>query len=314
MWGTFTLLCLLGVLRYAALQDATTVAPAPAPPAPGGLGNDTSKCEDLVVYADKVPDGFSIKDIISNIGNMRMHLEDFVDGWKGSCPGGPVKMDPSMMKDAEAEAKKCHMEPDPYEPMFWEGTGHGIVGVWGMDMKMLKEMATTTKPWMKNKRLTSLPDEKLKAMIGSYVKGDWDPFYQINWGLTDQVACAVAMYNSSDFELLSKKFKKEIKTKTQLWNIMCLFKPMGCVVGKEAWKFCGFRTETGNSHKTKITTPFTISSTSRTIPPSTSKTKKPHSAGTRIGGEIGLNVGTLTILILTTLSKNLINLLIPISA
>uniref|UniRef100_A0A0A9W1F4 Protein piccolo n=1 Tax=Lygus hesperus TaxID=30085 RepID=A0A0A9W1F4_LYGHE len=153
----------------------------------------------------------------------------------------------------------------------------------------------------------------------SYVEGPWDPVFQLYWGHSGHAGCAMTKYKNSDTAAMSKIFHMEINETQELWNIVCVFRPAGCVAGAEAWNQCPETSPTPSTPEptdpeTSNPTPSNPTNPNPTNPnptPPPPTTRQPQSTGKRIGQRMGFNFESLTILVAAALSRNLVHMLNP---
>uniref|UniRef100_A0A0A9X493 DNA repair and recombination protein radA n=1 Tax=Lygus hesperus TaxID=30085 RepID=A0A0A9X493_LYGHE len=331
IWCTFTLINLLGLFRTGAPQN-TTVEPVTEPTNTSTTPSDDETTTPEVVNplcidpkpikAEKI-NGIDFFIINLNLDNMWRSVGDLHPGFADTCyRAGTHLWDQYLGYDASLMGKTCPMMGEPFVPRYEKGPPDdddaltGIVVVFGMGLDKLIEIANSS--WKNMDIIKNLPVEKAKALVEKYEPGPWDPFFQIVWAPTAEQeeefvsgsGCAVTEYKVNDTEALSKIFKKKIDQPTELWNLVCKFRPQCCTPGVRAW-------ERGDCPVTKPTTMTTMPETSHLTMSSPNPTaphpitQAPHATGKRIGQGMGFNVESLTILLSTIISGNLVHFLIP---
>uniref|UniRef100_A0A0A9W588 Protein piccolo n=2 Tax=Lygus hesperus TaxID=30085 RepID=A0A0A9W588_LYGHE len=217
------------------------------------------------------------------------------------------------------------MVGEPYVPSFRklpEEHGRGEIGIiimFGLDSILFEKIVTEPWNWNTANLTQDLTPEKGDNLSVSYVEGPWDPVFQLYWAKSNQGGCAMTKYKNSDTAAMSKIFHMEINETQELWNIVCVFRPAGCVAGAEAWNQCPETSPTPSTPEptdpeTSNPTPSNPTNPNPTNPnptPPPPTTRQPQSTGKRIGQRMGFNFESLTILVAAALSRNLVHMLNP---
>uniref|UniRef100_A0A0A9X7B6 Chaperone protein DnaK n=1 Tax=Lygus hesperus TaxID=30085 RepID=A0A0A9X7B6_LYGHE len=323
IWCTFSLISLLGLLRTGAPQnttmdpvtDSTNSSTMPTSDETTSPPDDNPMCIDPQEKTPETMNGLHITEIADNFGSMWRDVSEFHPGFAGTCRReGSFSFIFALGGAAQVAGAQCPMIGEPYVPRFEKGPmvlnePTGMIIVFGMDLQKLVDIGNSS--WKTMDIMKNLPADKAKALVEKYEQGPWDPFFQVLWAREERIpdptlnsiGCSVMEYTVNDTEALSKIFKMKIDQPTELWNLVCLRRPLGCTPGERAWV-------KGDCHTTTTTTEGTNNppSTAQSSPQPTAPhptTQAPHASGKRIGQGMGFNFGSITILMSTILSGNL---------